>query len=92
MITTATDSIAVRRPLGTTASGNGMCGPVRAEPDAAPVVVAVDNSRAAAAAAEAAVRVARDLAAPLVFDYVRRGPWAGLGDPTTSVASTPRCP
>jgi hypothetical protein len=92
MMTTATDSNArVRRLLGTTPSGNGICGTVRAEPDAAPVVVAVDNSRAAAAAAEAAVRVARDLAAPLVFVYVRRGPWAGLGSPTTSVASTPRC-
>jgi nucleotide-binding universal stress UspA family protein len=82
MMTTATDSNArVRRLLGTTPSGNGICGTVRAEPDAAPVVVAVDNSRAAAAAAEAAVRVARDLAAPLVFVYVRRGTWAGLGEP-----------
>jgi nucleotide-binding universal stress UspA family protein len=82
MMTAATDSVArVRRLLGTTPSGNGICGTVRAEPDAAPVVVAVDNSRAAAAAAEAAVRVARDLAAPLVFVYVRRGPSSALGEP-----------
>jgi nucleotide-binding universal stress UspA family protein len=54
---------------------------VKAEPEAAPIVVAVDNSRAAAAAAQAAVRLARELAAPLVFVYVRRGPSAALGEP-----------
>jgi nucleotide-binding universal stress UspA family protein len=44
-------------------------------------VVAVDNTRAATAAAQAAVRLARDLAAPLVFVYVRRGPSPAVGRP-----------
>jgi nucleotide-binding universal stress UspA family protein len=47
----------------------------------APIVVAVDNSRAARAAARASVRLARELSAPLVFVYVRRGPWSALGEP-----------
>jgi nucleotide-binding universal stress UspA family protein len=51
------------------------------EPEAAPVIAAVDSSRVAAAAARDAVRAARDLGAPLVFVYVRRGPWGGLGEP-----------
>ncbi len=49
--------------------------------DSAPIVVAVDNSGAAAAAAEAGVRLARSLAAPLVFVYVRRDPPSALGEP-----------
>ena len=48
---------------------------------AAPIVVAVDNTRAAAEAAGEAVRLAGDLGAPLVFVYVRRGPSAALGEP-----------
>ena len=50
-------------------------------PDAAPIVVAVDTSRAAAAAVQAGVRLAKDLAAPVVFVYVRRGPSSALGEP-----------
>jgi nucleotide-binding universal stress UspA family protein len=49
--------------------------------DPAPIVVAVDNSRATEAAAQSGVRLARELGAPLVFVYVRRGPWSGLGAP-----------
>jgi len=55
--------------------------PAKLEPEAAPIVVAVDDSRAAAAAAQAAVSLARELAAPLVFVYVRRGPSAAFGEP-----------
>jgi len=54
---------------------------MKAEPEAAPVIAAVDGSRAAATAAQAAVRLARDLGAPLVFVYVRRGPSSALGEP-----------
>jgi nucleotide-binding universal stress UspA family protein len=55
--------------------------PLRSESDPAPIVVAVDYSRAAAAAVRAAVRLARELTAPLVFVYVRRGPSSALGEP-----------
>jgi nucleotide-binding universal stress UspA family protein len=55
--------------------------PPPGQPDAAPIVVGVDNSSAAAAAAQAAVRLARELTAPLVFVYVRRGPSPALGEP-----------
>jgi nucleotide-binding universal stress UspA family protein len=54
---------------------------VQVEPDAAPIVVAVDNSPAAAAAARAAVRLAQELAAPLVFVYARGGPSVAFGKP-----------
>ena len=70
-----------RSPLGASRSAAGTCRPMKAEPQAAPIVVAVDSSRAAATAAQAAVRVARDLTAPLVFVYVRRGPSSALGEP-----------
>ena len=48
---------------------------------AAPIVAAVDDTPAGTAGAEAAVRLARDLRAPVVFVYVRRRPWSGLGEP-----------
>jgi nucleotide-binding universal stress UspA family protein len=47
----------------------------------ASIVVAVDDSRATEAAAQSGVRLARELGAPLVFVYVRGGPWSGLGAP-----------
>jgi len=47
----------------------------------APIVVAVDGSRATEAAAQSGARLVRELGAPLVFVYVRRGPWSGLGAP-----------
>jgi nucleotide-binding universal stress UspA family protein len=52
---------------------------VRMEP--APIVVAVDDSRPTEAAAQSGVRLARELGAPVVFVYVRRGPWSGLAAP-----------
>jgi nucleotide-binding universal stress UspA family protein len=48
---------------------------------AAPIVAAVDDTPAGTADAEAAVRLARDLRVPVVFVYVRRGPWSWLGEP-----------
>jgi nucleotide-binding universal stress UspA family protein len=54
---------------------------VPVKPEAAPIVVAVDTSRAAAAAAQDAVHLAQELDAPLVFVYVRRGPSSALGEP-----------
>jgi nucleotide-binding universal stress UspA family protein len=53
-------------------------GPLRAR---APVVAAVDNSASSQAAIEAGVALARELNAPLVFAYVRRGPGGFLGSP-----------
>jgi nucleotide-binding universal stress UspA family protein len=50
-------------------------------PNSRPVVVAVDDSPAAQAAVRDGVRVAAELEAPVVFVYVRRGPFAALGEP-----------
>jgi nucleotide-binding universal stress UspA family protein len=55
--------------------------PAMVAPSARPVVVAVDDSPAAEAAVRDGVRLAGDLAAPVVFVYVRRGPSAALGEP-----------
>jgi nucleotide-binding universal stress UspA family protein len=49
--------------------------------DRAPIVTAVDGSRASGVAAEAAVKLAADLGAPIVFIYVRPGPAGFLGEP-----------
>ena len=46
-----------------------------------PIVAAVDASPASRAVIDSAVRLAADLAAPLVFVYVRRGPAGFLGSP-----------
>ena len=82
MMITATEPRArLQGPFGASHSEAGRSRPAKVEPAAAPIVVAVDNSPAAAAAAQAAVRLARELAAPLVFVYVRRGPSAALGEP-----------
>jgi nucleotide-binding universal stress UspA family protein len=81
-VSTTTDSRArLRRPLDIAPSGGEACRAVPAQPDAAPIVVAVDNSPAATAAVQAAVSLGADLAAPLVFVYVRRGPSSSLGEP-----------
>jgi nucleotide-binding universal stress UspA family protein len=81
-VSTTTDSRArVRRPLDFAPSRVEACRAVPAQPDAAPIVIAVDNSRAATAAVQAAVSLGADLAAPLVFVYVRRGPSSALGEP-----------
>jgi nucleotide-binding universal stress UspA family protein len=45
-----------------------------AAPDVSPIVAAVDGSDAGPAAAATAARLARELDAPLVFVFVRRGP------------------
>jgi nucleotide-binding universal stress UspA family protein len=55
--------------------------PAAVNAHADPIVVAVDNTRAAAEATRAAVGLARELMAPLVFVYVRRGPSAAFGEP-----------
>ena len=81
-MTTATDPRAqLRRPLNFAPSGPEAFRPAPTQPEAAPIVVAVDKSRAAAAAVRAGVRLAKDLAAPVVFVYVRRGPSSALGEP-----------
>jgi nucleotide-binding universal stress UspA family protein len=51
------------------------------ERDGDPVVAAVDASASGAAAARTAISLARRLAAPVVFVYVRRGPSSLLGEP-----------
>ena len=70
-----------RRPLGTSPSRTGTHRPIERRRKPRPIIVAVDGSPAAAAAVQAAVRLARDLTAPLVFVYVRRGPSSALGEP-----------
>jgi nucleotide-binding universal stress UspA family protein len=81
MITSADPTPHVHEQLAIARSGTDSHRSPQIERDAAPIVVAVDNTRAATAAAQAAVRLARDLAAPLVFVYVRRGPSSALGTP-----------
>jgi len=48
---------------------------------AAPLVAAVDESPASLTAVEEAITLARELGAPLVFVYVRRGPRGYIGAP-----------
>jgi nucleotide-binding universal stress UspA family protein len=52
------------------------------EGQVAPIVAGVDGSSASTVAVEAAVDVAGELGAPIVFVYVRRGPARILGEPT----------
>jgi len=47
----------------------------------APVLAAVDGSESSTAAAQVAARLARQVAAPLIFVYVRGGPPGWLGAP-----------
>ena len=51
------------------------------EQDVAPIVAAIDGSAASRPAIAEAVRLAAELAAPVVFVYVRRGPAGVLGAP-----------
>jgi nucleotide-binding universal stress UspA family protein len=53
----------------------------RPRPAESPIVAAIDDSSAANAASHAAVRLALEIAAPVVFMYVRRGPSLALGRP-----------
>ena len=81
MITSTAPTPHFRSPVVTSRSDGGVSQPLPAEPEAAPIVVAVDTSRVAVAAAQDAVRLARELGAPLVFVYVRRGPSSAFGEP-----------
>jgi nucleotide-binding universal stress UspA family protein len=79
-MTTATE---IRAPVGPPIEASDVdawMAPMSA-PSARPVVVAVDDSPAAAAAVRDGVRIAGELTAPVVFVYVRRGPSAALGEP-----------
>ena len=53
----------------------------RPEPDVSPIVAAVDASDSGLTAARTAARLASELEVPLMFVYVRRWPWSGLGAP-----------
>jgi nucleotide-binding universal stress UspA family protein len=75
-----------------TAVASPLRSPVRAPADqleqtltpqtpAAPIVAAVDGSKASTAAVETAVRLGAEMDAPLVFVYVRHGPHGFLGAP-----------
>jgi nucleotide-binding universal stress UspA family protein len=79
MVTSTAPRSRHRRPRMT--SPSGVEADLLVPLDPAPIVVAVDDSRATQAAAQSGARLARGLGAPLVFVYVRRGPWAGLGAP-----------
>ena len=90
-MTTATDPRAhFRRPLDFAPSGAEAFRAAPAQREAAPIVVAIDNSRAATAAVQAAVSLGADLAAPLVFVYVRQARRPHSESRTTSAASTRR--
>jgi nucleotide-binding universal stress UspA family protein len=52
------------------------------EGQVAPIVTGVDDSSASTAAVDAAVDVAGELGAPIVFVHVCRGPAGLLGEPT----------
>jgi nucleotide-binding universal stress UspA family protein len=79
-MTTATE---IRAPVGppVEAADADVWMPPMIAPSARPVVVAVDDSDAAEAAVRDGVRLAGELAAPIVFVYVRRGPSPALGKP-----------
>jgi nucleotide-binding universal stress UspA family protein len=81
MITEANRNARVRGTPNTARRGAEIHRPKRDNGKAAPIVAAVDDTPAATAAAEAAVGLARDLRAPVVFVYVRRGPSSALGEP-----------
>jgi nucleotide-binding universal stress UspA family protein len=81
-MTTATEiRPAVAPSVETSTSEAHLPRPPKQASRARPVLVAVDDSSAAESAVRDGVRLARDLAAPVVFVYVRRGPSAALGDP-----------
>jgi nucleotide-binding universal stress UspA family protein len=81
-MTTATEITApVGPPVEAAAPDVDPWTPPMVAPSAQPVVVAVDDSPAAEAAVRDGVRLAGELAAPVVFVYVRRGPPDALGEP-----------
>ena len=77
-MTTATE---IRAPVEAAAPDVDLWTPPMVAPSARPVVVAVDDSSAAEAAVRDGVRLAGELAAPVVFVYVRRGPSDAIGEP-----------
>ena len=77
-MTTATE---IRAPVEAAAPDVDPWTPSIVAPSARPVVVAVDDSRAAEAAVRDGVRLAGELAAPVVFVYIRRGPPDAVGEP-----------
>jgi nucleotide-binding universal stress UspA family protein len=80
-VTTATEmQTSVRRPPNGRPQPHGRRRP-NVEPGGDPIVVAVDSSPATRTAVTDAIRLARELKAPVVFVYVRRGPSAALGEP-----------
>ena len=70
-----------RRPLQPSPSRSSMHPPSETETQNAPIVAAVDRSRSATRSVDAAIDIAREFGAPLVFVYVRRGPSSTLGEP-----------
>jgi nucleotide-binding universal stress UspA family protein len=82
MTITGTDSKPrLRSPFGTSRARAERCRHLRPQREAAPIIVAVDNSPASSAAVDAAIALTRELAAPLVFVYVRKDPSCALGEP-----------
>jgi nucleotide-binding universal stress UspA family protein len=82
MTTLATPETTDTRLLRSALAGIDIHGVRQPDRDsAAPIVVAVDESRAARAAVEDGVRIARELEAPVAFVYVRRRPSGALGEP-----------
>ena len=65
----------------TTAALSPRSVPQNFEQNTAPVVAGVDDSTASRAAISEAVKLARQLDAPIVFVYVRRGPAGVFGVP-----------
>jgi nucleotide-binding universal stress UspA family protein len=81
-MTTATEIRAAVGPPGEAAASDvDPWTPPLLAPSAQPVVVAVDDSPAAEAAVRDGVRLAAELAAPVIFVYLRCGPSATLGEP-----------
>ena len=75
----AAPAIPTRRPASAGAAEGKL---TRAMPaKTAPIVAAVDGSSSNRGAVEFAVKLATELKAPLVFVYVRRGPFGLLGTP-----------
>jgi nucleotide-binding universal stress UspA family protein len=81
MTASAHPTFRIRTPLRQRRSDTGPHGPRPPQPVTAPIVAAVDNSSASAAASRDAVRLAKAMRAPVVFVYVRRGPSLTLGEP-----------
>jgi nucleotide-binding universal stress UspA family protein len=78
--TPARTASSAMRAVGAEPSRDGQSLP-RVRAAGAPVLAAVDGSESSIAAARVAARLARQVAAPLIFVYVRGGPPGWLGAP-----------